>query len=100
MRRWIIFITPPSLVSKNFPSGGEKTPFVRIQNERINLGNPAYVAVGENEIESGFNFHPEKPDGQNFLRLERGTHLEGPKFEEGKEFVHPLLDPDPVILLS
>ena len=100
MRRWIIFITPPSLVSKNFPSGGEKTPFVRIQNDLNSQENPAYVAVGENEIDFGFNFHPGKPDGHDFFRLERGTHLEASKFEEGKEFVYPLPNLDPVILLS
>jgi hypothetical protein len=71
-----------------------------MQNDPINLENPAYVAVGEDEIDFGFNFRPEKPDGQNFLRLERGTHLEASKFEKGKEFVYPLPNLDPVILLS
>jgi len=71
---------------------------VRIKNYLINPGNLAYVVVGGNYTDFGFNFRAEKLNGQNFFHLEWGTRLKGSEFE-GKEFVYQLPDPDRVILL-
>lgn len=73
---------------------------MKIKNYLINLGKLAYVLVGENYTDFGFHFHLEKLDGENFLRLERGTHLKGSEFEEDKEFGYQLPDLDCVILLE
>lgn len=72
---------------------------MRIKNYLVNLENLAYVLVRENYTDYGFHFHSEKLDGKNFLRLERGTHLKGSEFEEGKEIVYELPGQDRVILL-
>ncbi len=74
-------------------------PFVRIKNYIINLENLAYVRVEENYIDFGFAFHSEKLQGQNFIRLERGSHLRDDEFEQVKDFVLKLPDPDRVILI-
>jgi len=74
-------------------------PFVRIKNYIINLENLAYVRVEENYIDFGFAFHSEKLQGQNFIRLERGSHLRDDEFEQVKDFVLQLPDPDRVILI-
>ncbi len=75
------------------------TPFVRIKNYLINLENLAYVRVEENYIDFGFAFHSEELGGQNFIRLERGSHLTNDEFEQVKDFVLQLPDPDRVILI-
>jgi len=74
-------------------------PFVRIKNYLINLENLAYVRVEENYIDFGFAFHSEELGGQNFIRLERGTYLKNEEFEQVKEFVLQLPDPDRVIII-
>lgn len=74
-------------------------PFVRIKNYLINLENLAYVRVEENYIDFGFAFHSEELGGQNFIRLERGSHLKNDEFEQVKDFVLQLPDPDRVILI-
>ena len=74
-------------------------PFIRIKNYIINLGNLAYVRVDENYIDFGFAFQSEKLEGQNFIRLERGSHLQDDEFEQVKDFVLQLPDPDRVILI-
>ncbi len=50
-------------------------PFVRIKNYIINMENLAYVRVEGNYIDFGFAFHSEKLEGENFIRMERGTYL-------------------------
>lgn len=74
-------------------------PFIRIKNYIINLENLAYVRLDENYIDFGFAFHSEKLGGQNFIRLERGSHLRDDEFEQVKDFVLQLPDPDRVILI-
>jgi hypothetical protein len=74
-------------------------PFVRIKNYLINLENLAYVRVEESHIDFGFAFHSEKLDGQNFIRLERGSNLRDDEFEQVKDFVLRLPDPDRVIII-
>ncbi len=74
-------------------------PFVRIKNYLINLENLAYVRVEESHIDFGFAFHSEKLEGQNFIRLERGSHLRDDEFEQVKDFVLQLPDPDRVIII-
>jgi hypothetical protein len=74
-------------------------PFVRIKNYLINLENLAYVRVEENYIDFGFSFHSEELGGQNFIRLERGSHLKNDEFEQVKDFVLQLPDPDRVIII-
>jgi hypothetical protein len=74
-------------------------PFIRIKNYIINMENLAYVRVDENYIDFGFAFHSETLGGQNFIRLERGSHLQDAEFEQVKEFVLQLPDPDRVILI-
>jgi hypothetical protein len=74
-------------------------PFIRIKNYLINLENLAYVRVEENYIDFGFAFHSERLEGENFIGMERGTHLKDEEFEQVKEFVLQLPDPDRVILI-
>jgi len=59
----------------------------------------AYVRVEENHIDFGFAFHSEKLEGQNFIRLERGSHLRDDEFEQVKDFVFQLPDADRVIII-
>jgi hypothetical protein len=75
------------------------TPFIRIKNYFINLENLAYVRVEENYIDFGFAFPAEKLGEQNYIRLERGSHLQDAEFEQVKEFVLQLPDPDRVIVV-
>ncbi len=73
--------------------------FVRIKYYVINLETITYVRAEENHIDFGFTFPTEKAGGQNFIRLERGKHLTDTEFEEVKEFVLRLPDPDRVIVV-
>jgi len=75
------------------------TPFFRIKNYLINLENLAYVRVEENYIDFGFAFHSERLEGENFIRMERGTYLKNEEFEQVRDFVLQLPDPDRVILI-
>lgn len=74
-------------------------PFIRIKNHLINLENLAYVRVEANYIDFGFAFHSDRLEGENFIRMERGTYLKDGEFEQVKEFVLQLPDPDRVILI-
>ncbi len=71
--------------------------FVRIKHYVINLETITYIRVEAEHIDFGFTFPTEKPGGQNFVRLVRGTSLTDGEFEELKEFVLRLPDPDRVI---
>ncbi len=73
--------------------------FIRIKHYVINLDTLTYVRVGENHIDFGFAFPTEKPGGQNYVRLERGTGLSDAEFEEVKDFVFQLPDPDRVVVV-
>jgi len=75
------------------------TPFFRIKQYLINLDRLAYVRVEENLIDFGFSFPVEKSSGHHFIRLEKGSHLSSAEFEQVKEFVLQLPDPDRVIVL-
>jgi hypothetical protein len=75
------------------------TPFFRIKNYLINLDRLAYVRVEENYIDFGFSFPVDKSCGEHFIRLERGSNLQNAEFEQIKEFVLQLPDPDRVIVI-
>jgi hypothetical protein len=75
------------------------TPFFRIKNYLINLDRLAYVRVEENFIDFGFSFPVDKSCGEHFIRLERGANLQDAEFEQIKEFVMQLPDPDRVIVI-
>jgi hypothetical protein len=74
-------------------------PFIRIKNYLINLENLAYIRVEKNYIDFGFAFHSEKLEGQDFIRMERGAYLQDAEFEQVREFVLQLPDPDRVIII-
>ena len=71
--------------------------FVRIKDYLINLENVTYVWVEGNHID--FAFVSKRPDDQNFIRFEKGSHLQDAEFEQVKEFVEQLPDPDRVIII-
>jgi hypothetical protein len=73
--------------------------FIRIKHYVINLDTLTYVRVDQDHIDFGFAFPTEKPGGQNYVRLERGTDLQESEFEEVREFVFQLPDPDRVIVV-
>lgn len=75
------------------------TPFFRIKNYLINLDRLAYVRVEANYIDFGFSFPVDKSSGQHFIRLEKGSNLQNAEFEQLKEFVLQLPDPDRVIVI-
>jgi hypothetical protein len=73
--------------------------FFRIKNYIINLEALAYVQIENNFIAFGFTFHSETLEGQNYIRLEKGTHLQDAEFEQVKEFVLQLPELDRVIVI-
>jgi hypothetical protein len=73
--------------------------FVRIKHYVINLESITYIRAEESHIDFGFTFPTERPGGQNFVRLEKGTDLSEGEFDEVKEFVLRLPDPDRVIVV-
>ncbi len=73
--------------------------FFRIKNYIINLEALAYVQMENNFIAFGFTFHSETLDGQNYIRLEKGTHLQEAEFDQVKEFVLQLPESDRVIVI-
>ncbi len=75
------------------------TPFFRIKHYLINLDRLAYVRVEPDFIDFGFSFPVEKTGGCHFIRLEKGADLSSAEFEQVKEFVLHLPDPDRVIVI-
>jgi hypothetical protein len=73
--------------------------FIRIKNYIINLETLTYIRVGETTVDFGLTFPTEKPGGQNFVRVEKGVDLQDSEFEEVKDFVLHLPDPDRVIVV-
>lgn len=73
--------------------------FVRIKHYVVNLETVTYVRATENYIDFGFAFPTEKPGGHSFVRLERGKDLTEAEFEDVREFVFGLPDPDRVIVI-
>ncbi len=72
------------------------SPFMRIKNHVINLQHLTYVYVGHDYIDFGFGC-PGEGDGQNHIRFQKGSDLKDSEFDEVKEFVMQLPDPDRVI---
>ncbi len=72
------------------------TPYVRIKEYVINLQNVAFIRVAETYIDVGL---VENYDGRNSIRFEKGTDLQEAEFEQVKEFVLELPDPDRVIVV-
>ena len=73
--------------------------FIRIKNYIINLEALAYVRIENHFIAFGFTFHSESLEGQNYIRLEKGNHLQEAEFEQVKEFVLQLPEADRVIAI-
>ena len=73
--------------------------FIRIKHYIINMDNLTYIRVGEDHIDFGFAFPTEKAGGENYVRLEKGKNLSNDDFEEIKEFVYGLPEPDRVIVV-
>jgi hypothetical protein len=73
--------------------------FIRVKHYVINLETLTYIRLGEDNIDFGFTFPTEKPGGQNYVRLEKGVDLDNADFEEVKDFVLSLPDPDRVIVV-
>ncbi len=72
------------------------TPYVRIKEYVINLQNVAFIRVADTHIDIGL---VERYDGQNYIRFEKGSDLLEGEFEQVKEFVLDLPDPDRVIVV-
>jgi hypothetical protein len=73
--------------------------FIRIKHYIINLETLTYIRIEQNHIDFGLTFPTAKQEGQNFVRIERGAHLNDAEFEEVKEFVLQLPDPDMVVVV-
>ncbi len=73
--------------------------FFRIKNHVINLESLAYVRIEDSFIAFGFTFHSEALEGQNYIRFEKGTHLQESEFEQVREFVLQLPELDRVIVI-
>ncbi len=71
--------------------------FFRIKNYVINLEALAYARIEDNYIAFGFTSHAETLEGQNYIRLEKGKHLEEAEFEQVKEFILQLPELDRVL---
>jgi hypothetical protein len=71
--------------------------FIRIKDYIINLEALAYVRIEKDYIAFGFGFHSAALEGPNYIRFEKGTHLQKVEFEQGKDFVLQLPDADSVI---
>ncbi len=72
------------------------TPYVRIKEYVINLQNVAFIRVADTHIDFGL---VENYDGMNYIRFEKGADLQEAEFEQVKEFVLELPDPDRVIVV-
>jgi len=73
--------------------------FFRIKNYVINLEALAYVQIENDSIAFGFTFHSETLEGQNYIRLEKGSHLTDSEFDQVKEFVLQLPALDRVLVV-
>jgi hypothetical protein len=73
--------------------------FIRIKHYIINLRAVTYVRIGEDHIDFGFAFPTERPGGQNYVRIEKGVNLNDSEFEEIKDFVLHLPEPDRIIVI-
>ncbi len=71
--------------------------FIRIKNYVINLEALAYARIENDYIVLGFTFHSEELGGQNYIRFEKGSHLQDAEFEQVKEFLLQLPEVDRVI---
>ncbi len=72
------------------------TPYVRIKEYVINLQNVAFIRVSDTHIDFGL---VENYDGVNYIRFAKGADLQEAEFEQVKEFVLDLPDPDRVIVV-
>ncbi len=73
--------------------------FIRIKNYIINLEALAYARIENDYIALGFTFHSEELSGQNYIRFEKGSHLQDAEFEQVKEFLLQLPEVDRVIAI-
>lgn len=73
--------------------------FIRIKNYIINLEALAYARIENDYIALGFMFHSEELSGQNYVRFEKGSHLQDAEFEQVKEFLLQLPEVDRVIVI-
>lgn len=73
--------------------------FIRIKSYVINIDTLTYIRIEDEWIDFGFAFPTEKPGGQNFVRLVRGVNLQNQEFQDVRDFVLQLVDPDRVVLV-
>ena len=73
--------------------------FIRIKNYIINLESLTYVRVEDDYIAFGLTFHSQELEGRNYIRFQKGTHLQEAEFEQVKEFVLQLPEADRVIAI-
>jgi hypothetical protein len=73
--------------------------FFRIKNYIINSEALAYVQIEKDYIAFGFTFHSERLEGQNYIRLKKGTHLQDAEFEQVKGFVLQLPELNRMIVI-
>ncbi len=74
-------------------------PYVRIKGYVINLQNVAYIQVTDKYIDFSFAYEAKRQGGQDYIRFEKGPDLTETEFEQVKEFVMELPDPDRVLLV-
>jgi hypothetical protein len=75
------------------------TSFIRIKNYFFNLDRLAFVRIEKNHIDFGFAFMFDSSQGQNFIRLEKGKDLDDSEYEQLREFIVQLPDPDRVVII-
>jgi len=73
--------------------------FIRIKNYIINLEALAYARIEDNYVALGFTFHSAELGSQNYIRFEKGSHLQEAEFEQVKEFLLQLPEVDRVIAI-
>ncbi len=73
--------------------------FIRIKHYIINLETLTYIRAEQDHIDFGFTFPTKKPGGESFVRIERGIHLNDSEFDEVRDFVLQLPDPDMVVVV-
>ncbi len=74
-------------------------PYVRIKGYVINLENVAYIQVKDDSIDFSFAYETKKPGDRDYIRFEKGVDLSDSEFEQVREFVLELPDPDRMIIL-
>ena len=76
--------------------------FIRIKDYFINLDALAYIKIEEDSIAfrfCEFSSPAEKLEGHNYIRFEKGTHLQAGEFKQLKEYISDLPSLDRVVII-